>query len=178
MRAYIGRSLGTFLELMIFSANKLLWVSSPSLSPKYAQKLVDLSKKGVDIKVITSAYKNEEAVNIIKNSLKPERNARGEIRGDWVSPPLDYLILKKNSSIQKVKMYIVDGKQAIIGSLSLTEEELYNSIEYIVILDDPRDVEKMMDDFISLWKLYVGLGDDFMECTRSFPSKFFVSRMT
>ena len=122
--------------------------------------------------------RDRESVNIIKNSLKPERNARGEIKRDWVSPPLDYLILKKNSSIQKIKMYIVDGKQAIIGSLGLAEQELYNSIEHIVILDDPRDVEKLMDDFIALWKLYIGLGDDFMECSRSFPSKFFVSRIT
>ncbi|MEM3446860.1 MAG: phospholipase D-like domain-containing protein [Candidatus Korarchaeum sp.] len=74
-------------------------------------------------------------------------------------------------------IYIVDGKQAVIGSANLVESDLYGGIEYVIIIDDPRDVEKVIEDFIALWRLYTGLSDDVVEYTRSFSKEAFYQRL-
>lgn len=170
MRTYVGRNLGAFIELMIFSANKMLWICSPRISPKFARRLVEQARKGVDVKVITSNYGNEESVEIIKKSLKSDKIDEVIAKSDLLKPKLDYLILKGNNALRpQFRMYLVDGRHAIIGSFDLTESDLYENIGYVIILDDWRDVEKIMEDFLALWRLYLTLGDEFVEYTRSFP---------
>lgn len=170
MRTYVGRNLGTFIELMIFSANKLIWVCSPKISPKFASRLVDQARKGVDVKVITSNYENQDSVEVIKRAFKPNKIDEVITKADLLRPKLDYVILKGNAALRpKLRMYLIDGKFAIIGSLDLTESDLYENIGYVIILDDSRDVEKIMEDFIALWGLYLTLGDEMVEYTRSFP---------
>ncbi|MCS7103641.1 MAG: phospholipase D-like domain-containing protein, partial [Candidatus Korarchaeum sp.] len=151
MRTYVGRNLGAFLELMIFSASRSIWVCSSKISPRFAQRLVDNARKGIDIKVITESYRNEESVDLIKKALRSERSDRssGTIKEDFTRPQLDYLILKSGKESIQVSIYIIDGKQAMIGSANLTESDLYGGIEYMLIIEDLRDVEKVMEDFIA-----------------------------
>lgn len=49
-----GKGVGHVLEDIILGAKKKLWVISPWVSPKYADILIDKSKKGVDVKLLTS----------------------------------------------------------------------------------------------------------------------------
>ncbi|MEM0036363.1 MAG: phospholipase D-like domain-containing protein [Candidatus Korarchaeum sp.] len=176
MRTYVGRNLGAFLELMIFSASKSIWLCSPRISPNFAQRLLEHARKGIDVKVITETHKNEESLNIIKRALRSDRNS--EVIGEGSSSPqLDYLILKSNKENLQMGIYIVDGKQAVIGSANLVESDLYGGIEYVIIIDDPRDVEKVIEDFIALWRLYTGLSDDVVEYTRSFSKEAFYQRL-
>lgn len=176
MRTYVGRNLGAFLELMVFSASKSIWVCSSRISPSFAQRLLDHSKKGIDVKVITESYKNEESVNIIKRALRPDKDSEAIGEGP-LTPQLDYLILKSNKEDLKIGIYIIDGKQAVIGSANLIESDLYGGIEYVIIIDDPRDVEKIMEDFVALWRLYTSLGDDIAEFTRSFSKDALYQRL-
>jgi len=177
MRSYVGRNLGAFLELMIFSASRSIWMCSPRISPNFAQKLVELAKEGVDVKVITESSRNEESANILRKALKTNRESEGGKEGA-VRPQLDYLILKQGAGELQLRLYIIDGRQAVIGSADLTESDLYGGIEYVIIMDDARDVEKIMEDFIALWRIYSGLSDDAVEFTRSFPKSMLSQRVT
>lgn len=162
MRTYIGRNLGTFLELMLFSASKSMWLCSPRISPKFARKLVEHASKGIDVKVITGSYRNEESVDILRGALRSNVN-------------LDYLILKPEAEQLQIRIYLVDGRYAVVGSANLTESDLYGDIEYVIIVDDLRDVERIMEDFITLWRLYSELGGS-VEYTRVFPKSMLFQR--
>jgi phosphatidylserine/phosphatidylglycerophosphate/cardiolipin synthase-like enzyme len=50
----LGKGVGHVLEDIILGAEKRLWVTSPWVSPKYAEVLVKKAKDGVDVKLLTS----------------------------------------------------------------------------------------------------------------------------
>lgn len=173
MRTHVGRGAGAFIEPKLFTAEKLAWVCSPWISQAFVPRLVDLAKKGVEVRVITSELEeNKEALKVMRDSIKPPKDFLGRIKKDWVRPSLDYLILKKDQPLIHAKMYIVDESYAVVGSANFTEHGFYHNIEYVIIFEG-EEVERIMEDYATLWKLYMELGETGVkEVTEPVPSKF------
>ena len=52
------------------------------------------------------------------------------------------------------KMYIIDNKIAIIGSVNFSESYFWNNIEYLLILDESEIVNQVINDYDKLWNSY------------------------
>jgi len=175
MRTHVGRGAGAFIEPRLFTAEKFAWVCSPWISPSFAQRMVDLAKKGVEVRIITSEVEeNKEMLKILKESVKPPKDFLGRVKKDWVRPSIDYLILRSevDQPLVHAKIYVVDGEYAVTGSANCTESGFYHNIEHIIIFDSPEEVERIEEDFAVLWKLYMELGETAVkEYTEPMPSK-------
>ena len=53
-----------------------------------------------------------------------------------------------------VKLYVIDGKTAIIGSPNLGEIHFWKYAEYIWVLREPELVKTTMTDYETLWSSY------------------------
>ena len=61
------------------------------------------------------------------------------------------IIDNKKFPMNHAKMYIVDDKIAMIGSLNLAETHFWKYIEYLWIMDEPEFVNQVKNDFEKLW---------------------------
>lgn len=157
MRSYVGRGAGAHIENKLLSAQQYVLVCSPWISPFYAQKLVDLAKRGVVVKLITSnsdVREHQEALKIIKNALKPERDWLGRVKKDWQPPSIDVKIIDER--FVHAKIYAIDGNYAVVGSANLTEHGMWKNVEHLIIFDDETSVEQIENDFALLWQTYAG----------------------
>lgn len=154
MKTYVGRGAGAFLESQISNAEQYLLISSPWINPKYAEKLVRLARNGVIVKVITSNEKgeNQAAIRVFEKALKPERDWLGRVKKDWAPPPMDVKVVGER--LVHAKIYCVDGRYAVVGSVNFTEKGLWSNAEHIIIFEKPEEVEIIEEDFAKLWKLY------------------------
>lgn len=174
MRTHVGRGAGAFIEPRLFTAEKLAWICSPWISSAFAQRLVDLAKKGVEVRIITSDLEdNREALKILRDAVKPQKDFLGRIKKDWIRPSLDYLILKSEEGqpLVHAKIYVIDESYAVVGSANCTESGFYRNIEYVIVFEG-EEVERIMEDYATLWKLYMDLGETAVkEYTEAKPSK-------
>ncbi|GEM_PF-1228438 len=167
MKTHVGRGAGAFIEQWLFTAEKTAWVCSPWISPAFAQKLMAMARKGVEVRIITSDHSlNAESLRIIKEAAKPEKDFLGRIKKDWKSPTLDYLIIRTPSEkdheagiLVHAKMYLVDSEYAVVGSANCTESGFYRNLEHLVIFEGSEEVAWIEEDFVTLWKLYMEQGE-------------------
>ena len=145
MDRYIGQGMGKYIEKEIFSATKSLLISSPSISISFGKRLFKMAEDGVEIKVITSDKTGTEGdkTNLLaQNFIKP-------------TIPLDYKVVStKETPMIHVKLYVVDGKTAIIGSPNLGENHFWKYAEYIWVLREPELVKTTMKDYETRWSSY------------------------
>ncbi len=154
MKSYVGRGVGAHFSNELFLSKNYVYVVSRWISPSYAEKLVNLARNGVEVRVITSDDKeknHQKALDILLSSLKPPRFASLR-RKEWVPPNLELGIIREQ--YLHVKMYVFDDKLAVVGSANFTEHGLWQNIEHIVVFDSPEDVERIKNDFYTLWHLY------------------------
>jgi len=148
MRGLLIRSteLGKYLEPILFNAKKNLDVLCPYISPTYANKLVHLASRGVNVRIITWMPKREdEEYRFQKESLK---------------------ILRENLSLKNLsvkvedrpevrlihdKTYIVDNI-VITGSFNLTESAFYGNFERAEIKLEPQTIKIEKNQYEELWK--------------------------
>lgn len=159
MKTHTGRGVGNILEKELFYATKYAFVCSPFISPSYAKRLVQLVENGIQVRVITTDenYKDKNGDNtriVFKDAVKPSTNFLGRTKKDWVRPPLDYKIIKRD--FVHAKIYVVDGKVAMVGSPNLTYSGLWNNIEHLMFTHDSSEVRMIEDDYEKLWNSYGG----------------------
>lgn len=133
-----SRSVGRILEPLLRGAKKSLDISSPFISPKYARMLVEKSKEGVKVRVLTSAPKEGE----LKHHLEAL-----EILKQNISDSLEVRIAESLHA----KMYIIDKKTVVTGSANLTESGLFRNLEHIEVKMEPKTVDEDMKMFEELW---------------------------
>ena len=155
MRTYVGRGAGAFIENQFFAApkTKFLLVCSPWISPKYAARIVDMARRGINVKVITSDSpepNHQAALRVFDDFAKPPRDWLGRIPKDWTPPPIE--ILKVKERFIHAKVYVKEG-YAVVGSANLTESGLWQNAEYIVIFEG-EEAEQIISDFETLYNLY------------------------
>jgi len=153
LKTYVGRGAGAFIENQFFAAPKtaFLLVCSPWISPKYAQRLIDFARKGINIKIITGDSElNQETLRLLQNATKPPRDWLGRIPKDWTPPSLDIIVINEHSI--HAKIYVKEG-YAVVGSANLTESGLWKNAEHIVIFEG-EEAEQIIADFETLYQLY------------------------
>jgi len=137
-----SREVGRVVEPILNEARKSIDVSSPFISPRYADMLIKISRKGVKIRVLTwmpepggevDEYRyHVESLRILKNN---------------VSENLEVRVAEKLHA----KIYIVDDKVVITGSANLTGRGMHGNYEHIDVKMDPGLVLRIHNEFIKLW---------------------------
>ena len=111
------------------------------------------------VRVITTddGYKDkygENTRNLLREAVKPERDFFRRTKKDWTRPSLDYKVIKRD--FVHAKIYVVDGRIAMVGSANLTYSGLWNNIEHLLITQTQEEVEMIEGDFDKLWNSYGG----------------------
>ena len=154
MRSYAGRGVGAHFANELFLAERYVYVVSRWISPEYARRLVELARRGVEVKILTSDDRekhHQEALKILVDALRPPRSILFR-RSDWTPPNMELGVIREQ--YLHVKMYIWDDRAAVVGSANFTQRGLWSNIEHIVIFDEPGEVEAIKRDFHTLWSLY------------------------
>ncbi len=137
-----SNEVGKVIEPLLRDSRKSIVVSSPFISPRYARMLVDKSKQGVKVRVLTWIPEpGEEGYDYHVESLRILRENLNDNLEVRVADQLH------------AKIYVVDGKIAIIGSANLTESGMYGNVEHIDIKLDPKLVLEISRGFDNLWSV-------------------------
>lgn len=75
----------------------------------------------------------------------------GEFAIDARRKGLPFEFLPVDESFIHAKIYVADDSFAAIGSANLTKTGMWESVEYVVILNDGPDIQKMKGDFKKMW---------------------------
>ena len=134
-----SRSVGKILEPLLRKAENSLDISSPFISLRYAKMLVEKSKEGVMVRVLTSMPEGREFKYHLEALEALKRN---------LSDTLELRIMESLHA----KTYIIDRKLAVTGSANLTESGLYKNLEHIEIKMEPKTVESNVKMFEKMWK--------------------------
>lgn len=132
----------------IFYAKKSVWVCSPWISKLYAQKLYDLSRKGVEVRIITSDDEYNAETYSYLSQLSHTTN-------------FDVHFVKKE--VVHSKIYIIDDNYAITGAVNLTYTGLNKQINNFTIYEN-QEVDEIAKDFMRLW---IGYKSEKVEPTQS-----------
>lgn len=141
MRTYCDSNAGSQIEPVLWNARESVWIISPWLGKNYAERLVSLSQKGIEVRIITSYIDfNVESIEILKAS----ENAK-----------LRLLILdKEKAAFIHAKIYVVDNKYAVSGSANFTYSGLNSSVENLSIAETREEVQEIRNDFMNLWMTF------------------------
>ena len=144
MQTHIGIGVGRIIEEKFLNAKDIIFVSSPTISPTIAKKLIELTEKGIKIKMITSEPYHKEDKEAIK--ILQERNQKNMIELKVV----DY----NQAALIHAKIFIIDERFVITGSANLTEKSFFKLPEYIIIQNKKEEIKKIKNDFDDMWNFY------------------------
>jgi len=149
METHIGVGIGKYIEEKISNAQNNIFISSPRMTSSLVKKLINYSKKGIKIKIITSEpvlEKHKDAIKIFQSEFTNK------------SYDVNFLEVKVVDALQAAlihaRIFIIDDKCAIIGSANFTEDSFFDLPEYIIIHDDKSEVKQITNDFFYLWNKY------------------------
>ncbi|HSB83771.1 MAG TPA: phospholipase D family protein [Nitrosarchaeum sp.] len=156
METHIGQGVGKYIESELFSAKDYVLISSPAISYVFGEKLINMAKAGIKIKVITSdshAADSDKTNLLVRNFI---RLAKNDVKSEEsVMPSLEYKIVSpKEVALIHAKIYVMDGKCAIVGSANLTENSFWNFAEYVLITRNSSEIKEIEKDYDKLWGLY------------------------
>jgi phosphatidylserine/phosphatidylglycerophosphate/cardiolipin synthase-like enzyme len=152
METHVGRGIGKYIESELFSAKHYVLISTPAVSKIFAEKLIDMTKNGIKIKVITSntGAADSDDANLLVRQFTSSYDDSSNIEKN-----LEYKIVStKEVPLIHAKIYVIDGKCAITGSANLTENSFFNFAEYIQITRDQNEIKKIESDYNELWNQY------------------------
>lgn len=141
MRDYVGTGMGKYLAYKLFNASKYAYICSPYIDQKYAGAIVQMAKRGIPIKLITT-----------------DRQAGGLYLSDYFggyyrkSKDNDFEVLMvEGEGFVHSKMYVVDDDFAVDGSANLTYAGLWNQVNNIHVYDTPEEVSRIKNTFDKIW---------------------------
>jgi len=143
MKAYLDTGAGSKITPLLWNAQKSAWIISPYIGKDYAEKLVSLSQKGVDVRIITT----NDALNL--DSIAVLERAK--------NPNLNFLVLDKNSenaTFIHSKIYLVDSVYGVSGSANLTYRGLNTNVESLSITETPEEATELEHNFMKAWLKY------------------------
>tara|TARA_B100001750_G_C15302574_1_gene493044 strand:+ start:181 stop:723 length:543 start_codon:yes stop_codon:yes gene_type:complete len=152
MHTHIGRGVGKFIEEELFKAKDYVKVCSPNISYSLSKRLFELLEEQVKIQVITSDIFTGDKNTAQANSLAKEIIQKYEKNDDVEESPLQYKVIStKDIPLIHAKIYVIDGKCAIMGSANLTENSFQNFAEYVLISEETEIIKKIENDFDNFW---------------------------
>lgn len=156
LNTYVGRGTGDFIEKQIFSAEKYLLICSPWIDSIYAVRTISMARKNVQINIVTSNDKSKaehkKALEELREATKVPRGALGRRKKDYVPLPLNYRII--DAKFIHPRIYCADGRYAVVGSATLTQDGLWKNVGHVIIMNDPEEVQRIETDFERLWRFY------------------------
>ena len=122
----------------LLQAKDELLICSPFISPNYLTDLIDIAKKNVKVKVITSTGNK----NFYGSTL-------------WILEKFQHTPNFESKILERLhaKLYISDNKFAIHGSANLTFGGLNSNIEQISILEEKNEISELKKVFEDIWKI-------------------------
>jgi HKD family nuclease len=124
-----------------FYAKKMVWVCSPWISKSYAQRLYDLSRRGVEVRIVTSDDEYNSATFSYLSQLM-SKDSKNQ------STNFDVHFIKKE--VVHSKIYVVDENYAITGAVNLTFTGLTKQTNNFTIFEG-QEVQAIIKDFTRLW---------------------------
>ena len=169
-RTHVGKNAGVVIERHIKHADKSIKIYSPFISPEYAKILTLLAKKGISVKLISSEargsnfknnnnngfWSNEPSLDILRTANKSRADFFNADIQYLKNPPLEYRIMKYN--FVHAKLYVIDGKYAVVGSANLTEYGMTKNVEHLIVTDNQEEVQQWEKDFEELWTQFGEFG--------------------
>jgi len=153
METHIGKGVGQYLQKELESAYEQILISTPLISYSLAEKLVEFARKGIRIRIITSETNVSDyskAIEYLRRfSKKSEMSEHNTFQFKIVS--------SHEVSLIHAKIYIIDDKCAITGSVNLTEDSFFNYPEYAVITRESNKISQIRSDFEKLWNMYTDM---------------------
>jgi phosphatidylserine/phosphatidylglycerophosphate/cardiolipin synthase-like enzyme len=148
MQTHIGQGVGKYMEEELFKAKEYIKICSPNISYSLSKKLFNLLDNSIKIQVITS-----DIITGDKNSNQAKDLAKEIMqKNDKNKHNLQYKTISTNDiPLIHAKIFVIDGKCAIIGSANLTENSFENFVEYILITHEVDLVKKIENDFENFW---------------------------
>ena len=153
MQTHIGRGVGKYIEKELFHAKDYVKICSPNISFSLCEKLFTLLDHGVKIQVITSDVitgdQNSKQANLLaKEKIKDLK----KVGNDSSESSFDYRVISTyDIPLIHAKIFVIDGKCAIMGSANFTENSFHNFVEYILITKEIDVVNMIERDFESFW---------------------------
>ena len=153
METHIGRGVGTYIEKEIFQAKDYIKICSPNISYSMCEKLFALLDRGVKIQVITSDVITGDQNSKQANQLAKEKIQQIKKNGkNSTELSFDYRVISTyDIPLIHAKIFVIDGKCAIMGSANFTENCFHNFAEYILITKEIDMVNRIERDFESFW---------------------------
>lgn len=145
MKTVVGKGVGKHIVKHLFNARKQALICSPWLDEHYAEAIVRMAQRGVNVKLITSNKKTGDF---------PACAYLMSHRPDGEDSHLE--ITRIDSSFIHAKMYVADEEYAALGSANLTTAGMYENVECIAVCDG-AEVHNIKDDFEKIWR-YNGKG--------------------
>lgn len=145
MRTFVGKGVGKDIIKQLFNAKEQALICSPWLDEHYAEAIVRMAERGVDVKLITS---NKRTGDLPACAYLMSHIPNGE------DSPLE--ITRMDSSFIHAKMYVVDEEYAALGSANLTMDGMYENVECIAICNG-AEAHSIRDNFEKIWR-YNGRG--------------------
>lgn len=137
MKSYQGSNAGSQIEKPLWGARESVWMISPWIGADYARRLVSMSQKGVEIRIITSNDNlNKESVEVLTASPNPN---------------LMCLVLDREKVFIHSKIYVVDGQYGFSGSANLTYNGLNRNVERLDIAENKEELQDLETDFMRMW---------------------------
>jgi HKD family nuclease len=129
-------------------------VCSPWISKVYAEKLYDLSRKGIEVRIITSDDEYNSATFSYLSQLLPNGS-------NPQSTNFDVHFVKKDTVHSKI--YVVDENYAVTGAVNFTYNGLCRQTNNFTIAEN-QEVEPIIKDFMRLW---IGFKSENVQPTQS-----------
>jgi cardiolipin synthase len=135
---------------MINQARNYIYITTPYLVLDYelTSALKFAAKSGVEIKIIIPYVPDKRTVYMVSESYAKDLSDHG----------ID--VYKYKPGFIHQKMMVVDGIEAIIGTVNLDFRSLYLHFENSVYLKNSPEIEKMRSHFLDLINVSINLKDD------------------
>lgn len=144
MQVFVGKDVGKYIEKQLFSAENYVMICTPSISYDFGVKILEMVKDGIKVKIIISnsgAGETNQVHSMIKNFIKTNNS-------------LEYKIIDTKDVFVHAKVFIVDGKYAVVGSANFTKASFWLNVESIVTFSEIDDIKNIEVQFNKLWNTY------------------------
>jgi superfamily I DNA/RNA helicase len=136
-REIVDNSTGKYFFNEFMTPRKILRICSPWISKAFAEKFADLSKKNIEIQIITH-YEDKNLSNFETVQFLEKNKSHN----------LQFVATKE---LVHLKMFIKDETLAINGSANFTISGLWNQKNRITIFRESNTVKKEIEIFDNLW---------------------------
>lgn len=135
---------------MINQARDYIYITTPYLILDYelTSALKFAANSGVNIKIIIPFVPDKKTVYMVSESYAKDLSDHG----------ID--VYKYEPGFMHQKMMIVDGKDAVVGTVNLDFRSLYLHFENSVYIKNDPEIEKMRSHFLDLIDESINLKDD------------------